>query len=300
VEAQAADGFERLIAERGIELGRDTVLFDSEQRALTDQLVGGLINAGAAEVPAVAVVEKPENTGNLEANPVAAAVRLTARSVDQPLDLRLRALRPVYLREGIQQNLPYASEFVFSSPDSWNEEKPFPDRGAGNRVVSIPRYEPTLATDRKWSTRHAERRGPFPVGVAIHSKIPAAWVNERYEQGQVAAGVLMRLDGVLAAGLTVAAQELNRPTERLIVFGSGHLFSGTSLDPAREKLLLHSVNWLTGRDDRLPSAEFPAWSFPRVEMSRREISLWQYGTALGLPLVAVFVGVMVMMVRRLR
>ncbi len=108
------------------------------------------------------------------------------------------------------------------------------------------------------------------------------------------------MDGVLAAGLTVAANKLDRPTQRLIVFGSGNIFSGPKLEPPQEKLLLHSVNWLTGREDRLPRADLPAWSFPRVEMSDRDLTLWRLGTAIGLPLVAVYLGLMVMMVRRLR
>lgn len=297
-EAEAADGFERLVAECGVELGRDTVLFDSEQRAFTDQLVGGLLGGGRADVPPVAFVEKSADAAG--PNPVAAAVRLTARSIDQKLDLRLRALRPVYVSPGSRGRMSFAAEFVFTSPDSWNEEKPHAGRDERGRVASIPRYEPTLSTDRKWNTRQAERRGPFPVGVAVEGKIPAAWVDAEYEAGQFAAGVLAPLDGVLAAGLTVAARKLDRPTQRLVVFGSGHLFSGMKLAPPQEKLLLHSVNWLAGREDRLPRADLPAWSFPRVEMSAREVRLWRLGTALGLPLIAVFVGLLVMMVRRLR
>ena len=100
--------------------------------------------------------------------------------------------------------------------------------------------------------------------------------------------------------LTAAAEKLNRPTQRLIVFGSGNLFAGSKLEPAQEKLLLHSVNWLTDRADRLPQAELPPWSFPRVQMSERDAKLWRLGIAVGLPLLAVYVGLTVMMVRRLR
>jgi hypothetical protein len=104
----------------------------------------------------------------------------------------------------------------------------------------------------------------------------------------------------MAAGLTVAARTLNRPSQRLIVFGSGNLFAGARLEPAAEKLLIHSANWLTGREDRLPRADEPAWSFPRVTMSERELLLWRVGTVIGLPLLAVYLGLMVTMVRRLR
>jgi len=60
------------------------------------------------------------------------------------------------------------------------------------------------------------------------------------------------------------------------------------------------MNWLTGREDRLPRGDLPPWSFPRVGMSDRDLMLWRLGTAVGLPLIAVYLGLMVMMVRRLR
>ena len=164
----------------------------------------------------------------------------------------------------------------------------------------MPRYDPTGLDDPKKGTREEERRGPFPVGVAIESKVPASWVDEEYGREEAAAASLMPLDSLFAAGLTVAASELARPNERLIVFGSGNLFAGAKLEPAQEKLLLHSANWLTGREDRLPRGDRPAWSFPRVAMTDRELTLWRLGTAVGLPLVAVYLGLMVMMVRRLR
>ena len=111
---------------------------------------------------------------------------------------------------------------------------------------------------------------------------------------------LVPIDGVSRPGSRPPRANSTGPTERLIVFGSGNLFSGPKLEPAQEKLLLHSANWLTGREDRLPSADEPAWSFPRVEMSDRELTLWRLGTLIGLPLIVVYCGVMVMMVRRLR
>ncbi len=299
-DALAPDGIERLIAERGIELGRDTILFDTEQQGFADLQAGGLVASSRADIPPLLIVEKPADAPHAGANPVAAAVRSTARSVDRKLDLRLRAPRPVYLAPGWQDRLTFAAEFVFTSPDSWNEEKPFPTRDDEGEIVAVPRYEPTLSTDKNWNTRMAERRGPFSVGVAIESKIPAAWVNEDYGNEQFAAALLTPLDSVLATGLTVAANKLDRPTQRLVVFGSGNIFSGPKLEPPQEKLLLHSVNWLSGREDRLPRADLPAWQFPRVEMSDREFKLWRYGTAFGLPLVAVYLGLMVTMVRRLR
>ena len=56
------------------------------------------------------------------------------------------------------------------------------------------------------------------------------------------------------------------------------------------------MNWLTGREDRLPRADLPAWSFPRVSMSGREHTLWRLGTVV-VPLAVVYLGLMVTMIR---
>ncbi|MBA4187748.1 MAG: hypothetical protein C0467_06985 [Planctomycetaceae bacterium] len=293
------DDLEKLVAERGIELGRDTVLFDSEVKAFAAIKSGRQLGGGSADIPPLVFVEAGPDAANAKSNPVGAAVKLTGRSVDQKLDHRLNAPRPIYLAAG-QERLPFAAEFLYTAPEAWNEERPFIRTDARGRPTYTPRYEPTLDTDSRWGTRQAERKGPFPIGVAIESRVPASWFNEAYDREQFAAGVLMPLDGVLAAGLTAAAMKLDRPVERLIVFGSGNMFTGAKLEPAQEKLLAHSVNWLTGRVDRLPHANLPPWEFPRVEMTDREFYLWRYGTAIGLPLVAVYLGFMATMLRRLR
>jgi hypothetical protein len=260
------------------------------------------------DIPSLAFVEMPANGQQAKPNPIAAAVRLSARSVGQPLELRRKALRPVSLLPGWQDRVPFAAEFLMTSADSWNAERPFlqierarkPDGRVVRVVTYIPEFEATTVNDPKWGTPMAERKGPFSIGVAIESKIPASWINEDYTQQEFFAGLLNPLNSVLAVGLTVAANQLERRNQRLVVFGSGNLFTGPKLEPAQEKLLLHSVNWLTGRDDRLPRGDKPTWSFPRVEMTNQEVKLWQFGTAVGLPLVAIYLGFMAMMLRRLR
>lgn len=303
------DGFEKLLAERGIALGQDTILFDGEEKAFAARIAGEQFGGGVpTDIPPLTVVETPANEQKLKPNPIAAAVQLTARSVGQPLELRRKALRPVSLQPGWQSRIPFAAEFLMTSPNCWNEEKPFiqveiarrPDGRAARVVTYIPEFEATTAADAKWGTPQAERKGPFSVGVAIESKIPASWIDEEYMREQFAASLLMPVDSVWAAGLTVAANQLERRKERLVVFGSGNLFTGAKLEPAQEKLLLHSVNWLTGREDRLPRADLPTWSYPRVEMTNQEFTLWQLGAAIGLPLVAIYFGLMAMMFRRLR
>src|SRR5262249_10610131 len=151
--------------------------------------------------------------------------------------------------------------------------------------------------------RDEERRGPFPVAVAIENKVPASWVNEDYERQQAAAAMLMPYDSTLAAGLTVSADKLERPTQRTVVVGSGTLFTTSKLDPPEEKLLLHSVNWLTHREDRLPrpaTEKTPEWHYPRVAMIDRDRALWKYGTLVGIPVFVAVFGLFVMLMRRMR
>jgi hypothetical protein len=311
-EPARADGFERLLMERGIGLGPETILFDVEQKAFAARLSGDSFGgAVSTEIPALSLVEVPQSGGGgLLPNPIAAAYRLTARAAGEALDLRKKAIRPVYLAPGWQRETPFASEFLITGPDSWNAEKPYMSverrrtaDGRIARVIRVPEFEPTTPTDPEWGTPRAVRKGPFPVGVAIESRIPAAWVNEEYGREQLAAAVLSTMlpaDAVMASALSVAARQLDRKTERLVVFGSGNLFSGPTLKPAEQELLLHSVNWLTGRADRLPRGDLPAWTYPRVAMSDRDLTLWQFGTAVGLPVLAIYIGLVAMMLRRLR
>jgi hypothetical protein len=300
IARDGTDDLDKLIAERGIELGRDTILYDPEAKAFAAIKSGRQLGGSANDIPPLVFLETGPDAGKAKPNPVGAAIRLTSRSVDQKLDLQLHAPRPVYLALGWQDRVSYAAEFVFTSPDSWNEERPFLGADPRGRINYTPRYEPTLDSDPKAGTRFAKRRGPFPVGVAVESRIPAGWVDEEYGREELAAAALVPVDPLYSALVTAASTKLDRPKQRLIVFGSGNLFAGSKLDPAREKLVLHSVNWLTGRDDRLPRADLPAWSFPRVAMTEREKTLWQFGTLLGLPLVAIYLGLMVTMLRRLR
>jgi hypothetical protein len=261
---------------------------------------------GAAKPPPLILAGSPQHGPNgttLAANPIAAAMALTGRTAEKSLALELRAPRPVYLAPGWQAKQPFVGEFLLTPPGAWNEERPFDTADRTGRVTYIPRYDPTPADDPKRNTRAEERKASFPIAVAVEGKVPAAWVNEDYERQEAAAALLSPVDGLFAAGLTVAAERLDRPAQRTVVFGSGHLFSGKQLSPPQEKLLVHTVNWLTSRPDRLPTAateKNPAWSYPRVAMSERAESLWSLGTLVGLPLAVAALGLFAMMVRRTR
>jgi hypothetical protein len=308
-QLEAIDDFEKLLARRGIELGRETILYDAERKAFSGALSGvTLFSGGSTKPPPLILADAPQpgpKPGTtLAANPIAAAMKLTGRAAERSLAMELRAPRPVYLAPGWQEKQPFVGEFLLTPPGAWNEEKPFvtADPRTG-RVTYVPRYDPTPADDPKRNTRQEERRRSFPIAVAVEGKIPAAWVNEDYDRQEAAAALLTPIDGLFATGLTVAADGLDRPVQRTVVFGSGHLFSGKELSPPQEKLLVHTVNWLTNRADRLPapaSDKTPEWQYPRVAMTERDLWLWRLGTLVGLPLAAAGLGLFAMMVRRTR
>jgi len=306
------DDFEKLLADRGIELSRQTVLFDVEAKGFAARAAGNMLGGAPSEIPPVQFPEAP--LGKTE-NPIARAMRATSRSADQKLELRLRHPRPVYLAPGVAERLPFAPDFMTTTNASWNEEQPFPGmRQVGPREVMLspPRYEATPFDDPKKGTRDEERRGPFPVAIAIESTMPVEWYDDAYTDARKAASISTRLDGgILAACLTARAAvepdketkeivaQTKRASGRIVVIGQGGLFSGKQLSPAHEQLLLHTCNWLLKRDDRLPKTE-AEWSYPRIQRDERESFSWKYGPFVGLPALFLYLGLIVWIVRRVR
>lgn len=301
--AAGSDEFEKLLAERGVELGGSLVLFDGETKALAPDQFG----SSPSEVPPLVMAEPPPAGSPLKPNPVSSAVRLTGRTAESGMNLKVRAVRPVGIAPGWQAKQPFAAEFAFTAGESWNELQPYPRIGRrqdGTRVIVYsPKYESLELGDPKKGTRDEEKRGPFPMAVAIENKIPAAWMNEDYQRQQAAASLLTPFDSTLAVGLTVAAKTVERPTQRTVVFGSGAMFTGKELSPAQERVLFHTVNWLTEREDRLPkpaTAAAPEWSYPRVALTDRNRTLWQLAAFPGLPVLVGAFGLLAMMLRRMR
>ena len=91
-------------------------------------------------------------------------------------------------------------------------------------------------------------------------------------------------------------------TTRIVVFGHGGLFVGKELDPGRETLLLQSVHWSLGRETEMPRGADVAgtWRYPRLKPTPVEYAAWRWGTFLGLPMLAAYFGLIVLMLRRLR
>ena len=154
---------------------------------------------------------------------------------------------------------------------SWNDAQPFPTR------ERTPRYEPPKS-DVLTGDLDQVRRGPFPIGVALETTIPADWYTEK---------------------------DAKPATARVAAIGHGGVFIGSTLSPAKEKLLLDVCNWLLGRDDLLTKGD-NRWQYPRVkladdpEAAETRQALWQWGARLGMPVLFAYLGLVVLLVRRLR
>ena len=157
---------------------------------------------------------------------------------------------------------------MMTSADSWNEDQPFP-----TRERSAPRFE-RKGDDPRKGTIEERRRGPFPIAVAVEAPLPPSWVD---------------------------GDRVAHPTKvRLAVIGSGQVFTGTTLNPVNEKVLVDVSNWLLGRDELLARDTREPWQYPRVALSESASGLWKWATILGMPMLFVYLGFMVLMVRRMR
>lgn len=294
------DEFESLLEDCGVELGKQIILFDDEEASFeSTKLSEELLGTSLVKLPPVQFESATEIRGG-QRNPIRDALRSIRESVGQPLDISLRHPRPVYLKPGLESRLTYGSPFLFTAPQSWNESFPF-----GTGRDEIPRYEPAGEKDPKKNTREEERRGPFPIGVALETKVPIDWYEDKYKAdfGQLRGvttlpGLFGQAD-LTSVAITALADE-EKQKLRLAVIGQGGVFSGKELTPPTEKLLLYSCNWLLGRDEKLPRTDLPTWSYPRVELSKSEKFYWHWGAFLGLPLFFVYIGLMVLLIRRVR
>jgi hypothetical protein len=279
MDAPGPDGLEQLFEQLGVRFGKQTVLFDSESESLASSRSSPLRGASrvpaldfewqrGAGLPALLRSRAPDRP-----NPLQDAMRVAARSLgkdsegrDSLFDLRLRHPRPIYYEVPDGKTLAWDPTFLLTSSASWNEDKPFPTR------ERTPHYERPKPDDPDRGTLNEKRRGPFPVGIAVETPIPATW----------------------QPSATTAAAPI-----RIAVVGHGGLFTGGELSPAKEKLLLNTVNWLLGRDEYLPKADHQ-WSYPRVSLDSNDKWLWHWGTQAALPGLFAYIGLIVLLVRRLR
>jgi hypothetical protein len=300
------DSLDELLSNLGLRLPRQTVLYSADSKAFsrrTNELQAG----DTARVPPLDF-EAPTNVigagrlrwkeGPRQDNGLREGLRVLAHSVGEGFDLRVRFARPVYLGPNpaaldyacltaTATSLPgaltaLAQKYYFPAPESclaapaadpvflvtaegWNEEQPF------SPSTTRLRYEAPKPGDPNIGTFAEKRRGQFPVGIAADVPLPADWASYPPK------------------------------TVRLAVIGQGDVFVGSQLAPAKEQLFVQTSNWLLHRDDSLPHADRP-WSYPRVDLApgSRQEQLWQWGTRLGLPVLFAYLGLVVLLVRRLR
>lgn len=276
------DGLETLLGKLGIKFGKQTVLFDAEVEAFADRRSGLDVAGTAAEVPPLQFEWKPgagypplaAPPAADKPNPLHEGLRLVARGLgkDRPLELKLRHPRPIYYEPPEGTRPAFEAEFLMTSSRSWNEDQPFPTQ---DRIPQFEKPKPkegAKPADTSADPLDARRRGPFPIGVALETKLPADWY-----------------DGPAAKPATV----------RVAAVGQGGFLTGKDLPPAQEVLMLETVNWLLGRDDYLPNADHP-WSYPRVDLTEQQKELWLLGGRVGLPLLFLYLGVVVLLARRVR
>ena len=302
--ASPPDDLEKLYADLGVHFGKKTVLFNAQVRAFAERdenpfriskpmelpplelgapdQTGGETAGPFADLPGAvaafgATSDNPLSLGAflpavrgpaLDHNPVAESLRLEVHAAGRPFDLRVRYPRPVYLDDDLQRSLPFDPVVLTTDRASWNDAEPF-------RTIErpIPSYSPPDRKDPDNFTPEAKRRGPFTVGVALETDVPARW----------------------------QASAADKPAKlRVAAIGHGGVFIGKELSPAQEGLLLDTCNWLLGRKDRLARSKDPKWRYPRVEMSDYEQTLWLWGTRLGLPLLFAYLGAVALLLRRLR
>lgn len=311
------DSMEALFAQLGILFGNQTVLFNSESKAFSQRRASLLATGTEVEIPSLYFEppkSKTRNTldttteANHKPNPIAQSMKIVAGaagSTDKLEKLKLRHPRPIYFVP-VRGPASTVAEFLYTDAESWNEADPFPTR------EKTPRYELTKPDDPKRDTRDEKRRGPFPIGIAIETTVPSEW---RDEHRPLVAEAALLTAGATAepetAPYLVSAQAL-MPTDqykpadyeatklRVAAIGHGGLFTGPTLSPAKEQLLLHTTNWLLSRDERLPHDDQPRWQYPRVQLSERRAKFWRYGTLFVMPAAFGMLGALVLLVRKYR
>lgn len=270
----SSDKLESELERLGLKFGKQTILFNVESKGFGERR-GGLIVLGAKEdVPPAAFEGRPSGSAaplkqaDTTPHPLRESMRLTMRGLSgkEALDLRLRHPRPIYYEPVPDETSTVEPIFMLTAADSWNEDQPFPTR------ERVPRFEPPKPGDATIGTLDERRRGPFPIGVAVEKSLPSDWYAD---------------PSAAPAKVRIAA------------IGHGGVFIGDRLSPAREKLLLDVCNWLLGRDDLLTKGD-KVWQYPRVEMTDRERLLWLLGACVGLPMVFVYLGIVVLMLRQVR
>ncbi|MBX9679539.1 MAG: hypothetical protein K2X38_12305 [Gemmataceae bacterium] len=273
-----SDPLEKMLAELGVYLPKQTILYNAETKEFNERKVGVLFSDREVEPPPVLLQWEPgtgqvvKSKKDFEKNPIRESLWVTSRASgkDRSMELRIRHPRPVYAllntpeKDGVKI-IDESAVFLMSSPESWNEDHPFISK------KGVPRYSPPAEGDPKRGGLEEERRGPFPIAIAMERSVEAWFPGEK-----------------------------NLPKARFAVIGHGGVFVGPTLPPMNEKLLLDTTNWLLGRDDLLAHVDPQPWSYPRADLSPAGAIAWKGFGAVILPAFFLFLGATVLMLRYVR
>jgi hypothetical protein len=305
----AKDSLEKLLTPFNVVLPNQAILFTSEGEAMEENRErmgppgGNIVDIPPAEFDWKKTAGSRFISGlDFEAaSPIRTSLRLTARGLGDKSSegMKIRHPRPVYVVRTswspetvsgaigamsiggfagpsqalgdfytkVNKKFDEKSVFLMTDTDCWNEERPIPT------PKYAPRYKRPKNDDPDKGTVQEKRRGPFPIGVALEADVPREWYDSDATQMQ---------------------QKV-----RIAVIGHGGVFVGDKLSPLREKLFLDVSNWLLGRENLL-SQESATWQYPRVKLDSATKSLWEWGARLGLPLLFVYLGMIVWLLRRMR
>jgi hypothetical protein len=280
-ESGSPDGVEKLLTELGVQMGKTVVLYDAEATAFAGQGADQAQVLGAnVSVPPVEFEWAKGDTWPLRKpdavepppNPIRRSMVLAENSIAKRLDLPVRYPRPVYYEPPDGHVPKFAPEIMMTAASAWNESQPFPTD------ERTPRFEEPKQDDPATGTRDEMRHGRFSIGVAVEAPLPGSW----FESG-----------------------EKNPGDVRLVVYGQGgaaqnqgSLLTGDQLSPGAGEAAVDDLQLAAGPNDRLPNAERPPWSFPR--QSRWSKIFCGGRRAGGLPAVFLYLGLVVLMVRRMR
>jgi hypothetical protein len=302
------DALEGVFKRLGFEFSNLTVMYDAETRAMVEQSGETLRAGGTVTVPPLSFELTVKDKA---ANPIAEAMKVSGRTSETQSQLKRNWFRPIYLNSQVAAKQKFVATIAESGREAWGEEKPVPE---GDYV---PEFSPPKPDDPKRGTRDEERKGPFPVGAAIERTVPAEWFLSKESAQKVTEQAAATVGGAIGSwgGLSplVVEPELysnllkpedrpKTPSVRVAVYGHGGLIAGRALDPAHEKLIVHTLNWQLKRDDRLPK-DLPAeakWQYPRVKLDEKQSLYWRLGTAVGLPMLCAYLGVLMLMLRKVR
>jgi hypothetical protein len=293
------DSFDRMLADLGVRLGKQTILFNADSKAFTDRRPNPFRTDEGAKVPPLDF-ESPASAWrgkwatlqpDLQTNKIREGMRILLHSIGRPAEgetstgqgggtkptpegqgfaMAIRFPRPVYY-EPPAGTTPAQDPVFLVTPEGWNDDAPFPVRG------HRPHYKPPEKNDPDNGTLDEKRRGEFPVGVAFEAPIPSSWSSATAKAVRIA---------VIGQGDVFVGEDLSASKDR---------------SPAKERLLLQTVNWLLGRDNFLPQDNDP-WSYPRVDLlpGSQDEQLWLWGARLGLPVLFAYLGLVVLLLRSLR